>query len=360
MTCRPTPAGPRVLPGRHRDDCDDPDQCPSCLPCPARHCRLDGATHVGPDEQTCPACIGAVRTDLADIAHLAADLPDQALTGSSGGHILAAAPIPGADAATMLGPWSPGRAQGWERDTHARAGTGNLEHAADPSPPLLTLATWQDDWEEVLGLELTDTRATVDGCVAWLSTHLADAAQAHDAFDEFADEMRALRVRLEQVLHAGERDERGPACLAEGCGATLRRPYAPPVPCPHDTPARRQARAWATYGPVPPDLARADAAPCRRAGCDQGGLRNHWTCPRCRHECTDAEVRLAQRAELEDADPLRTTAQLATLLGVTPARIRLWAHRGHITRAGSDTRGRTLYDLAEVRQCAMLMPSVAC
>lgn len=43
---------------------------------------------------------------------------------------------------------------------------------------------------------------------------------------------------------------------------------------------------------------------------------------------------------------------LAAYLGISPATIRSWANRGLIQRVGRDTRGRTLYDPAEVTVCA--------
>lgn len=39
-------------------------------------------------------------------------------------------------------------------------------------------------------------------------------------------------------------------------------------------------------------------------------------------------------------------AQVAT--GIRAATIRVWAHRGHVTRIGKDQRGRVLYDLDEI------------
>ena len=40
---------------------------------------------------------------------------------------------------------------------------------------------------------------------------------------------------------------------------------------------------------------------------------------------------------------------IAAELDITPGVIRVWAHRGYITRRGRDNRGRTLYDLDEVQ-----------
>lgn len=43
---------------------------------------------------------------------------------------------------------------------------------------------------------------------------------------------------------------------------------------------------------------------------------------------------------------------LAWLIGVRPQTVRMWAVRGLLTRAGSDHRGRTLYDVDAALECA--------
>lgn len=45
---------------------------------------------------------------------------------------------------------------------------------------------------------------------------------------------------------------------------------------------------------------------------------------------------------------LLTTRQAADLAGVTPATIRQWASRGHLTAKGLDDHGRALYLLIDV------------
>lgn len=52
------------------------------------------------------------------------------------------------------------------------------------------------------------------------------------------------------------------------------------------------------------------------------------------------------------------TAALAVLLGLSPATIRWHAHRGHLTRAGRDRRGRTLYDLDHALLATRLAPGL--
>lgn len=44
------------------------------------------------------------------------------------------------------------------------------------------------------------------------------------------------------------------------------------------------------------------------------------------------------------------TIAAAHAIGVNPRRIRNWALRGHLHRQGQDTKGRTLYALADVRR----------
>lgn len=50
----------------------------------------------------------------------------------------------------------------------------------------------------------------------------------------------------------------------------------------------------------------------------------------------------------EGIDSLITTNEAASLCGVTAEAIRLWAHRGIITAAGIDERGRKLYRLIDI------------
>lgn len=49
---------------------------------------------------------------------------------------------------------------------------------------------------------------------------------------------------------------------------------------------------------------------------------------------------------------LADTLAIAFLTGRPPATIRSWAHRGHLTRHGTDPRGRTMYDITEAQQLA--------
>lgn len=47
-------------------------------------------------------------------------------------------------------------------------------------------------------------------------------------------------------------------------------------------------------------------------------------------------------------DPVVDTQAAAEAVQVKPATVRQWASRGHLERAGSDPKGRTVYRLADV------------
>ncbi len=49
-----------------------------------------------------------------------------------------------------------------------------------------------------------------------------------------------------------------------------------------------------------------------------------------------------------DSRRLVDTYALAAFLGIPPATLRSWAHRGKITRRGTSPQGWALYDAAEV------------
>jgi len=245
MTCRHDPTlGYRALPGRHADDC--PGDCSGCQPCTARHCVVCVRGHCDDTTpQTCAECVGLIRDHLAAIV----DLEERRIIGIHLGHAygdgrLNAGPV-GGDAMVM---GADGR--------YLPAGRrGPDEMASDPPLPLLTLATWEDDWRIELG-HGGGPRATVWRCVDYLSGHLTMMAQRHLAFDEFAADLARVRGRLEAVLRDGDREDHADVSCFE-CGGRLVRRVGP------------------------------------------RGADDHWTCGRCRRRYTDPEYHLAVRAKLE-------------------------------------------------------------
>jgi len=183
---------PRAIIKRHEDDCGD-DECRGCLPCPRFHCILCGIKHV--DQQTCPECVGIVRDDLRNIASMFLALPDHAVSGGHDGRLEASRDLLGGEAMNMLVPGG------------QRGEIGIGEHR----PTENVLGDWENDWRKITGSR-TDDLVSVEGARAFLDDRMSWAAQHHPAFDAFAEEIRAHRAHLEDVLHAGERDTTGAPC----------------------------------------------------------------------------------------------------------------------------------------------------
>lgn len=235
---------PRILPGRHDPAC--PGDCDGCQECDRAHCPVCGVRH---SATACSECLASARDDLAWVARVARSevgKPDRLLTeavqGGGDQRLLAAAPIPGADAMVMLAP-------------------GNLhghtdESWSDPIPPLLVLATWEDDWRETFH-HGGGPRATVERCFDYLDRNLALAGSQHPAFDGFAADLRKLRARMERVIHdQPQGDLANVSCF--DCGGDLERKLT------------------------------------------DDGFDDAWTCRRCKRRYTDPEYHLAVRAKVEE------------------------------------------------------------
>lgn len=219
--------------------------------CPRRHCAVCGITHVDDAHPvTCPRCVGHVRDDLDEIVDMHARLLTEAVhrghSGDREGQVL------GGDAMVML-------AMRWREQTGiASDGDHSHESDADPTPPLLTLATWEDAWRDHLGHETTE-KASVDAAAAYLGLMLTRMAQDYDLpFEDFARDVRAVESRMRSVLHDTNRGD--PANI--GC-----------FDCGHKIERRLTSK----------------------------GFEDHWTCTHCRRTYTYAEYNFALRAHLEEA-----------------------------------------------------------
>lgn len=268
------------------------------------------------------------RQDLTEIVNLCAYLLDHAAHAGHDGRLEAARPIPGGDAMIMLSPVAD--YDTWARritvrlEIHYRRQMAGLSHdpwmtddlPSDPEPPLIVLGFWDDAWRH-LNQHLPHPRPTIASAAGYLHQHMTRMSREPRArFNDFTRDLHQLRTRLEQILYAGERDEKGAPCLH--CKAMLIRRCDPP-----------------------------------KAGArDQGGLRDMWDCPRCRRTYGPAEYWNAVAAQYRANAPALTADDLATEHAVTPSTVRSWAARGHVKRRGHDLTGRVLYDVADVRNMA--------
>jgi hypothetical protein len=219
--------------------------------CAERHCAVCPSRkrhHVAFGTVVCPSCVGKARGHLKAIEHLACDLPRRSHRA-----------------------WRqlPGRQpQRTSRDPeafmHMRASIAR-GRVAGPMPeedqhhPLAVLGRWilfvgedyGDYWPN-------DKPLTVSGAVDWLDKRLtriahdlgANGQPVHD-FDGFLLELSVCRRHVEDVLHDGERQERG-------------------VPCPECPTVRSRAWCSSTTSTTAPEPTTGGAAHASRR---TGGAR---------------------------------------------------------------------------------------
>lgn len=297
---------PRAVIGEHYDECDGTD-CRGCWPCLVGHCLICRREHT--DEahsQTCASCVGAVREDLELIVDMFARLEDEAISKGMAGD--GEETVLGGDAMVML-------AMRYREQTGAASdGDKSHESKTDPVPPLLTLATWEDCYRDHLGHDQAGT-ASVDAAAGYLSRQLTHIAQDSEVpFEDFARDIRQTRGRLEDVLHDGERIERGapcPACREDGDEA---RPLV----------QERNDR-------------------------DVTGASDRWVCRSDRaHWWNEAGYRLRIGTEYRAHSDKLTAPDMAEEHEVKASSVRAWASLGKVRKRGKDANGRQLYDVVDV------------
>jgi hypothetical protein len=215
--------------------------------------------------------------------------------------------MPGGDALAFLAPVASPEA--WEHQYEAREALERpVDHVEDQrdewAPPLQTLLFWSEQWRVEHGKE-SDRRPTIASEVGFLRQILHWAWDEELHWDAFAADIRGARVRLEDILYAGEREETGMPCLY--CSALLIR--------------KRQ---------------------------QNGGLIDAYECRRCRRGYTEDEYRNVLAAAYRAHAPALTGPEMSERCGVTVNQIRVWATRGKVRRRGNDLLGRRLYDVEDV------------
>jgi hypothetical protein len=242
--------------------------------------------------------------------------------------------IPGGDATVLLGPRADVEAWSYVK-LSALMGRLNLGHKeASPhqrrieaeaidhdelEPPLAFLAGWVDIIRRDRGQDDTERLATIGGEIRYLRAALDwITATDHDdtkepwwdQAEQFVDQLHNVRMKLEDVLLEGERDDTGAPCLGEHCDGV------------------RLVKQWAGSqdNPLPE---RFDT----------------WKCPRCKRRYTADEYSNAcKQASRLYADRLTATDML-DVYRVHPSTLRTWVQRGLIRRRGRDDSGRMLYDV---------------
>lgn len=201
--------------------------------------------------------------------------------------------------------------------TAAPAASGDRTHAADnhpDDPPAVAalLGAWEDDWRTLRGEPANPAPATVTTAAGYLTTHLRWAADNHPAFDEFTADLHRLHTTLQAVTGTADWPETGVPCFS--CGTDLVRTYTAEKPCSHGprpgytrqrvvaTGVDGTTRTWVEHPDTAAARWRTELAAWEAAHttCRQGGLTDDYTCTRCGRTYTEAEYRLAVRAQLEN------------------------------------------------------------
>lgn len=185
------------------------------------------------------------------------------------------------------------------RTDHAKCWTGS-EDEDDTEPVLQTLLFWSGPWREQRGLPLEGRRPTIT-TEANIIRGLLDWAWDHEPrWDAFAKEIRSARVRLEDLLYAGARQE----LTRIVCNR-----------CMPDTKVEDKPRLLRLYGP------------------EVDGSGDRWKCPACKIRLDADGVRAAHAAMLRSQGAERWVQQadaIATLKaqGRAEQLVRRWLAQG--------------------------------
>lgn len=282
-----------------------------------------------------------VARDLTAIEQLAGALEDEAV------HRAAHPLMPGGLAMVALGPVASSATYDAQLDELEELAIAYAyAHGLDSSdlmpetyedvnwePPLQTLLFWSEDWRNQHDRPLVDEhgharRPTVATEASFIRWALDWAWDNELHWNDFADDVRAVRSRLESVLYDGVRVvARGAPCLYEECrGARLVRKTVP-------TRGPNGRKAWRL---------------------------TDWHCPRCKRSWSEeayaGNVYAAiERSHWEDMAGLDgepeawcTVDRAARKVDRPEGTIRSWVSRGEVLAACSIRTRRTLVRLADV------------
>lgn len=269
-----------------------------------------------------------VARNLSEIERLADALEAQAIAQATDRL------MPGGAAMVALGPVA--NLEAWQNrvDTALRMAYENgltlptIDDDSDDEPPLQTLLFWSEEWRREHGYELDGRLPSLSSEAAFLRWALNWAWDNEVKFDDFAKDVRATRARLENLLHAGRRSDRGVQCF--DCQVDLIRPS-------RDLQTIRHCDGHDGVCTIPH----------RHCPHDRGGLADEWVCPSCeRRYDEDSYRRAVTHAHFVHAAwlPLELCAERT---GEKPGTIKVWAHRGKVAKRRDLETGRMLYSVED-------------
>lgn len=269
-----------------------------------------------------------VARDLTAIEEMAPHLEEQAI------HKANDRDMPGGDAMVALA--GVANLEAWQHrvDTELRTAYDyghappEIDDDDEWEPPLQTLCFWSEAWRAEHGAEYGQ-RPTIASEANYIRYLLPWAWDNEPHWDDFADDVRKAKRRMEDVLYDGKRHQRGVQCF--DCQVDLVRPSRDrrdPKFCPgHDG-----VCMW----------------PHKFCPHDRGGLADEWFCPTCeRRYDTEAYKRAVSHAHFVHADWL-TIADAAERTGVKATTIKVWATRGKVRKRRDLDSGRMSYNVTDV------------
>lgn len=246
-----------------------------------------------------------VARDLRAIVEMYEQLPEHAQAVGD----------PDGEAVLMLGPVANPEAFNYRMDASA-----DTSHAADQfeADLLFMLATWEGEIRDERD-QPTDLRATVqraaDYLLGSLDWCLSDDEYGNLRFlgiDKMADDIKGARARLENLLHAGDRSDRGAPCLV--CGTAL-------------------VKDWAGTkdAPEPPE-------------------NDRWRCPNRECDVTYVdgdELNLAIKNTARQYAEWLTATDMAAEYRIPVGTLQSWASRRKVRKRRDFDSGRMVYNVAD-------------
>ena len=192
-------------------------------------------------------------------------------------------------------------------ERYGRAYTSAEDEDPDESwPAFQMLEFWSEQWRAEHGAEY-GTRPTIQSEANFLRFQLNWAWEHEPHFDEFAKDIETARTRLENILYAGERAERGVPCMYEECGG------------------KRLTRKH---------------VPARGPDGSKTWKMTNWHCPRChrewdedRYQSSIAAAAWAAQSEDVDGQTWCSVKYAARQVERSEHTVRSWLQRGHLSVA---------------------------
>lgn len=259
-----------------------------------------------------------VARDLSAITELAARVEEQAT------HKANDSLMPGGLAMVALGHVA--NLEAWESmyetsEAYGRPADHILDEDDSWEPPLQTLCFWSEQWRAEHGAEY-DQRPTLTSESNFIRWALDWAWDNELHWGDFAKDIAAARMRLENLLYAGERSERGAPCLYDECrGVRLVRKLTPA----RDSEGRKVWRL------------------------------TDWHCPRCkrswdedRYAAMVTAANEAAKVEHIDGQDWCSVDYASRIVGRSVKTIRTWLNRGKVSEVCIVKGQRRFVSLADV------------